>query len=419
VSIQEQDPADISTTKTAQEKEFLQGLSSRPEGYLAKPFGSLNYPMMAALAVLSAGAIICYSHIINLGKVGLNWDIRFDVNLVATLIVLVLGGFSVIPKVVRNIRALREQTTIASIVVLVVVAAFFILEVADFGTFQLKINELDISLLIGTLFIAGIGVFGVFGSKTALGVLGIFFLWWGFNIINAADGKSGFGVNTVIDLFTSERGGRIINAMFPPNWTIFKLLIDPMLLTIQTAVSATMIGILVSLPLSILAARNTTPHPIIYNVIRLIINTTRAIPSLIWALLLVPFVGLGPGAGILGLAIHSVSVLTKLYAESFESVKPQPLEALNAVGANGLKTFRWGVFPQAWPLVASYSIFNWESNGRDSTVVAFVGGGGIGLLLQAYMSLLDYANVAVILIVLILTVTILDRFSDFVRSKII
>jgi ABC-type phosphate/phosphonate transport system permease subunit len=77
------------------------------------------------------------------------------------------------------------------------------------------------------------------------------------------------------------------------------------------------------------------------------------------------------------------------------------------------------VFPQAFPLVASYSIFNWESNGRDSTVVAFVGGGGIGFLLQANLSLLDYANVSVMLIVLILTVSMLDRFSDFVRKRII
>jgi len=318
----------------------------------------------------------------------------------------------VLPKVIKDPQQIRSQNTIASLVLLALVAAFFLFRVLNLGNFIYSLDKIELSAVVGLVFIGLIIGLATQGSVMALLVLGGFFLWWGFNIKR-------FGFETVVDLFTSTNGGRLLRSLTPPRWDYFAKVIDPMLLTVQTAVTATIVGVIVALPLSILAARNTTPHPLVYNIVRFLINMVRAIPALILALLFIPFVGLGPGAGVLGLAIHSISVLTKLFAESFESVKPAPLEALNASGANGLKTFRWGVFPQAFPLLASYSIFNWESNGRDSTVVAFVGGGGIGFLLQANLALLDYANVAVLLIVLIFTVALLDRFSDFVRSKII
>jgi phosphonate transport system permease protein len=413
VSIEEKDPTEaVDIRKSVQKSDFLRELADRPEAVLLRPFGKPNWPIFGLVVALSAVAIIFFADIINLGKLDLNWTIQFDVNILTTLVIIIAGIVSVAPRAVKNPQILREQSTFWSLVVLVVVALFILFKVVDLGTFTYTITKLDSSTLVAVVPTGGLLFLAWRGSKVATTALSLFFLWWGFNIIN-------FGFITVTDLFTSENGGRLLRSMTPPNWKYFTKVIDPMLLTIQTAVASTVLGIIIALPLSILAARNTSPHPIIYNVVRLIINFIRAVPSLIWALLFIPFVGLGPGAGILGLALHSVSVLTKLYSEAFESVKPQPLEALSAAGANGLKRFRWGVFPQAFPLVASYSIFNWESNGRDSTVVAFVGGGGIGFLLQANLSLLDYANVTVMLIVLILTVSLLDRFSDFVRSRII
>lgn len=402
-----------SLNSSGQAQLFIQQLRKRPEGDLARPFGKPNWLTLGLLAGLTVLAILFFTHAVDLGKATLNWKISFDVNLVAGLVVVIAGIAAFGPKALKNPRILQNQATLSSIVLLAIVAAFFFLRVLDLGTFIYTLDKIDLSALVGLAFVGGIvGLTAVRRSALSGLVLFALFLWWGFSI-------KAFGFITVADLFTSTNGGRLLRSLTPPRWEYFTKVIDPMLLTVQTAVAATVIGVVLALPLSILAARNTSPHPVIYNIIRFVINTVRAIPALVLALLFIPFVGLGPGAGILGLAIHSISVLTKLYAEAFESVKPQPLEALNAVGANGLKTFRWGVFPQAFPLIASYSIFNWESNGRDSTVVAFVGGGGIGFLLQANLSLLDYANVSVMLIVLIITVALLDRFSDFVRSKII
>lgn len=398
--------------RESRERAFLQRLSQGTNREMAKPFGTPDWRKIITLVVSAGAAILFFTRSVNLGEVTLNWNVRFNVNLVIVSLLVLTAVVSFGPKIAQTPRLLRSQNTLTSIGLVLLVAAFFLFSVLDLGTFDYTLDRVDLSSAVGLLFTLAMLGLALWGSKLALVALGGFFLWWGFSIQN-------FGLVTVQDLLTSENGARLLRSLTPPRWEYFSRVIDPMLLTVQTAVAATVIGIVFALPLSILAARNTTPHPAIYNIIRFLVNTTRAIPSLILALLFIPFVGLGPAAGVLGLGIHSISVLTKLYAEAFEAVKPQPLEALNSVGANGLKTFRWGVFPQAFPLVASYSIYSWESNGRDSTVVAFVGGGGIGFLLQANLALLDYANVAVLLIVLILTVSILDRFSDFVRSKII
>jgi phosphonate transport system permease protein len=111
--------------------------------------------------------------------------------------------------------------------------------------------------------------------------------------------------------------------------------------------------------------------------------------------------------------------LTKIFAEDIETVNPQPLEALEAVGASGIKSFRWAVIPQVFPLMASYSLYSFESIIRDSTVLAFVGGGGIGFFIFEEVQVLDYANVAVHIAMLIVAVIILERVSDYLRSKII
>ncbi len=426
MSIEERDALEVGSPKkeaasepsnrlsdAAQSEIFLNELNRGPNRDLAKPFGTPDWPALGALLAFSVAAIVFFADYINLGQTTVNWNLSFDVNLVSSLLILLAGAVLIGPKAAKNPRILRSQNTLSPLILILIVAAFFFFKVLDLGTFVYTLGKLDLGALVGLLCLGVIIALAVVRRNAiALLVLAGFFLWWGFSI------KS-FGFVTVVDLFTSENGGRLLRSMTPPRWDYFAKVIDPMMLTIQTAVASTIIGVIVALPLSMLAARNTTPHPIVYNLVRFMINTVRAVPSLVLALLFIPFVGLGPGAGVLGLAIHSISVLTKLYAEAFESVKTQPLEALNAVGANGFKTFRWGVFPQAFPLIASYSIFNWESNGRDSTVVAFVGGGGIGFLLQANLALLDYANVSVLLIVLILTVALLDRFSDFVRSKII
>jgi phosphonate ABC transporter permease subunit PhnE len=394
------------------EQTFLTEIGATSDRILLKPFGSLNWVLFGPLLVCLAAALLFFTRTINLGDAAVNWKFNFNVNLTAGSLVLLVGILLTLPKVIKEPQTLRSQSTLTSIGLMALVTAFFFFGVLNLGTFNYTLDNLSLSAVVGLLFVGAILFLATRGSLWSIVTLISLFLWWGFSIQD-------FGLTTVADLFTSSNGGRLLRSLTPPKWDYFDRVIDPMMLTVQTAIAATVIGMTFALPLSILAARNTTPHPAVYTVVRFLINTIRAIPALVMALLLIPFVGLGPAAGVLGLGIHSISVLTKLYAEAFEAVKPQPMEALNAVGANGLKTFRWGVFTQAFPLVASYSIFNWESNGRDSTVVAFVGGGGIGFLLQGNLNLLNYGNVAVLLIVLIVTVALLDRFSDFVRSKIL
>ena len=208
--------------------------------------------------------------------------------------------------------------------------------------FNYLFDKVDLSTLIGLLLVIPLLVLAFAHSLTAVVGLVALFLWWGFSIED-------FGWRTVTDLFTSKNGGRLLGALTPPRWEYFTKVIDPMLLTVQTAVAATLIGIVLSLPLSVLAARNTTPHPLIYDLMRFLINTVRAIPPLILALLFIPFVGLGPSAGILGLGIHSISVLTKLYAESFEAVKPAPARSPERGRRKRPENFSLGCFPPGFP----------------------------------------------------------------------
>lgn len=392
----------------------------RPTPDMARPFGSLYWPLAAPALLGALAAILLFTRVIDFGTVTVNWPVQFNVNLVVALIILLAGALTMVPRLRKHPQELRQTNTIISIVLLVLVAAYFLLGSGqlgpihglNLGTFQWTITTLDINWLC-IFALAIVLVWLAFeGSLISVATLLLLFLWWGFSL-------EGFSWGTFASIFTSQTGNSLLATMIPPNWSYFSHVITPMLITVQTAIVATVLGVIGALPLSILAARNTTPHPVIYNVVRLVINTIRAIPSLVLALIFITIIGLGPVPGAFGLGLHTISVLTKLYAEAIESVKPQPIEALSAAGANGLKRFRWGIFPQAFPLLVSSTIYYWESNTRDSTVVAFVGGGGIGFILDQNLSLLEYANVSVIVITLVLTVMLLDRVSDFVRSRVL
>ncbi|GCE48970.1 phosphonate ABC transporter permease subunit PhnE [Thermosporothrix hazakensis] len=393
--------------------DFFQRFQHSPDRTLIHPLQIPKWSLTLPALLCALGIVLLAQHLISLGTYTVNWTIAFDLNSAVAILILVTGAVSMALKARHNLKELRSTQSIISLVVLLALAGFFFARVLNVGTFTYTLQTLDSNFLVSLLLACGLVFLAFRGSKFASGILFGLFIWWGFNI------KDFDWLNALQGLFSSSAGAKLVKELLPPDWTYFGNILDALAITIQTAIVATILGVIGALPLSILAARNTSPHPIIYNTIRLLMNATRAIPSLVMALLFVPFLGLGPGAGIMGLGIHTISSLTKLYAEAIEAVKPQPIEALTSVGANGFKRFRWGVLPQAFPLLASYTIYAWESNGRDSTVVAFVGGGGLGFLLQANLSLFEYANVSVIIIVLVITVMLLDRLSDFVRSKII
>jgi phosphonate transport system permease protein len=202
-----------------------------------------------------------------------------------------------------------------------------------------------------------------------------------------------------------------------------KLAIEKIIETIFIGMMATFFGVIIALPVSFFAARNLMSASwitlAIYYVVRGILNIVRSIEPLIWAIIAVIVVGLGPFAGILALTIHSVAALAKLYSESIESIDPGPIEAIQATGANWWQTIMYAVVPQIIPPFVSFTIYRWDINIRMSTIIGFVGGGGIGFLLAQWIRLLDYdaAGIAVWFIAII--VAILDYVSAEIRERFV
>jgi phosphonate transport system permease protein len=202
-----------------------------------------------------------------------------------------------------------------------------------------------------------------------------------------------------------------------------KLAIEKIIETIFIGMMATVFGIILALPVSFLAARNLmSGSPIalaIYYITRTILNIIRSIEPLIWAIIAVIVVGLGPFAGILALTIHSLASLAKLYSEAIESIDQGPIEAIQATGANWLQTIMYAVVPQVVPPFVSFTIYRWDINIRMSTIIGFVGGGGIGFLLAQWIRLLDYSAAGIAVWFIAITVAILDYVSAEIRNRFV
>jgi phosphonate transport system permease protein len=203
----------------------------------------------------------------------------------------------------------------------------------------------------------------------------------------------------------------------------FILVVEKMIETIFIGMMATFFGIILALPVSFLAARNLMSMSSItvgiYYFTRGVLNIIRSIEPLIWAIIAVIVVGLGPFAGILALTIHSIASLGKLYSESIESIDPGPIEAIHATGANWVQTIVFAVIPQIIPPFVSFTIYRWDINIRMSTVIGFVGGGGIGFLLAQYIRLLDYRSAGMAVWFIAITVAILDYVSAEIRARFV
>ena len=193
--------------------------------------------------------------------------------------------------------------------------------------------------------------------------------------------------------------------------------------TILLALMGTVFGVLISLPLSFLGARNLMfGSPVgqgIYWVVRLIFTITRSIEVLIVGLIMVVIVGIGSYAGVLALVVHSVGSLGKLYSEAIENIEPGPVEAITATGADRVQTVLFGVIPQIVPAFLAVTIYWWDHNVRMSTVLGLVGGGGIGFLLVQYINLLQYNQAATVLWMIVIAVTALDYASAAIRARLI
>lgn len=216
---------------------------------------------------------------------------------------------------------------------------------------------------------------------------------------------------------------RQVSRVGPPKPSeALRLTISRMLETIFMGMMATFFGIIFSIPVSFLAARNIMSGSRLtmafYYITRTILNIIRSIEPLIWALIAVVWVGLGPFAGIVALTLHSIAALGKLYSEAIEGIDAGPIEAIQATGANRLQTIMFGVIPQMISPFISFSIYRWDINVRMSTVIGLVGGGGIGFLLVQYIRLLDYRSAGIAVWFIAITVATLDYVSAEIRNRL-
>ena len=200
-----------------------------------------------------------------------------------------------------------------------------------------------------------------------------------------------------------------------------KLSVEKMIETIFLGMMSTFFGVILSIPVSFIASRNLMSAnwltKTIYMVVRTILNIIRSIESLVWAVIAIIAVGLGPFAGILALTVHSIAALGKLYSEAIESIDHGPVEAIQATGANWLQTVWYAVIPQIIPPFVSFTIYRWDINVRMSTVIGMVGGGGIGYLLIQWIRLLDYRSAGIAIWFIAVTVAILDYVSSEIRNR--
>lgn len=224
------------------------------------------------------------------------------------------------------------------------------------------------------------------------------------------------------------------SSFFPPTFIAsdLSLYLRAMLETIEMAVVALIMSIMVAFPLSLMASRNillvlfpsqTTGHrffrKVVYMTSILLANIFRSINEIIWALLFISAIGLGPMAGILALGVHTSGVLTKLLAEGNESIDPGPVEALLATGASFPKVILYGVLPQTMPHFVSMVLYRFESDVRSASILGFVGAGGIGFFLFDKIRAFENGDVTTIIFIIVITVWCIDKMSAIIRKKYI
>jgi phosphonate transport system permease protein len=207
-------------------------------------------------------------------------------------------------------------------------------------------------------------------------------------------------------------------SLFPPETGSLSTLLDAMVETIEIAFVGTLIGLVLSLPLAVLGTR-TLFGPAVTVPARLIIGAVRTVPSLLWGVVFVVAFGLGPAAGAMGVALYTAGYLGKLFYESFEAVDAEVLEAVKATGANRPQLITYAVLPESVNAIVSQLLFMFEYNIRASTIMGFVGAGGIGFYMRGYLELLQYQNLMTALLVTFAVVMAVDYLSARLRSLLL
>jgi phosphonate transport system permease protein len=205
---------------------------------------------------------------------------------------------------------------------------------------------------------------------------------------------------------------------FPPDPSEWRHYLAELVVTLQIALWGTALAIVCSVPLALLAAGNLTPGWI-HQPVRRMLDACRAINEMVFALLFVVAVGLGPFAGVLALWVHTTGTLAKLFSEAVEAIDPQPVEGIRATGAHPLAEIVYGVIPQVLPLWISFALYRFEANVRSASVVGMVGAGGIGMVLWEVIRSFQYAQTATVLLMLVVAVSLIDLASAQLRKRLV
>jgi phosphonate transport system permease protein len=222
-----------------------------------------------------------------------------------------------------------------------------------------------------------------------------------------------------LDLFADAGNmGQFAKDFFPPNFDDWRIYTHEMMVTLAVAVWGTALSIVCAIPCGLMSAHNMAPLWVVQPM-RRVMDACRAINEMVFAMLFIVAVGLGPFAGVLALWVHTTGVLAKLFAEAVEAIDPRPAEGVRATGATSLDEIIYGVLPQVLPLWISYALYRFESNVRSAMVVGMVGAGGIGVVLYESIRSFDYAQTSAVLIMVIVVVTAIDLISAKLRERVI
>ncbi|HYB41213.1 MAG TPA: phosphonate ABC transporter, permease protein PhnE, partial [Candidatus Methylomirabilis sp.] len=206
--------------------------------------------------------------------------------------------------------------------------------------------------------------------------------------------------------------------MVPPDLSVLGNAFRGALQTLEIALVGTLTAAVLAVPMGFAAARNAAPPWLFYGA-RSLLNIFRALDTLVYALLFVAAVGLGPFPGVLAVVVYTATVLAKLYSEAIEAIDPGPVEAVKGTGASPLQVLRWGVLPQLVPQFLSFVLYRFETNIRAAAILGFVGAGGIGFYIQTYLRMLDYPAASAVLLVLVVLVMVVDFGSSRLRARLV
>lgn len=203
-----------------------------------------------------------------------------------------------------------------------------------------------------------------------------------------------------------------------PDFAYIPKLIPPMIMTLKMSVTGTVLGVLLAVPMAFLATTVVTANRVLTMIIRFFLDVVRTIPNLLLAALMVAIIGIGEFTGVLTIAVFTFGMVSQLIYEAIETIDFGPIEAAEAVGANKIQIAFWSIAPQVISQIAGYTFYALEINVRASTVLGYVGAGGIGVMLNSSLALFQYGRVSIIILVILAVVAIVDFISEAIRRKL-